>query len=129
MIAKARAKHPEADFVCGDPFDLKDIWRDSPDYVILGGLFQWRLDLSNDQMTDCMVRMLWLAFVHCRRGIVFNVMSSHVDWERDNLFHATFDRMAEILQANLNRNYIFRADYGLYEYTIYVFKYLASATK
>ncbi len=122
MINTARTKHPEADFVHGDPFDLEDIWRDAPDYVILGGLFQCRLDMSNEQMTDYMVRMLRLAFEHCRRGIVFNVMSSHVDWEREDLFHVPFDRMAEILQTNLNRNYIFRADYGLYEYAVYVYK-------
>jgi hypothetical protein len=47
-------------------------------------------------MTDYMVRMLRLAFAHCCRGIVFNVMSAHVDWQR--------------------------ADYGLYEYAVYVYK-------
>jgi SAM-dependent methyltransferase len=122
MLKTARAKHPEADFVLGDPFDLKEIWSDTPDYVILGGLFQCRLQMSQEQMTDYMVRMLRLAFAHCRRGLVFNVMSEHVDWKRDDLFHVPFDRMADILQANLNRNYIFRADYGLYEYAVYVYK-------
>lgn len=122
MIKTARAKHPEADFVLGDPFDLKEVWADTPDYVILGGLFQCRLQMNQEQMTDYMVRMLRLAFHHCRYGLVFNVMSEHVDWKRDDLFHVPFDRMADILHANLSRNYIFRADYGLYEYATYVYK-------
>src|SRR4029434_9529106 len=94
MIKTAREKHPEADFVLGDPFDLKKIWEDQPDYVILGGLFQCRLQMSQEEMTDYMVRMLRLAFTHCRRGMVFNVMSVHVDWQREDLFHVPFDRMA-----------------------------------
>jgi SAM-dependent methyltransferase len=122
MIKTAREKHPEADFVLGDPFDLKEVWEDEPDYVILGGLFQCRLQMSQEEMTDYMVRMLRLAFTHCRQGMVFNVMSVHVDWQREDLFHVGFDEMADLLQANLNRNYVFRADYGLYEYAVYVYK-------
>ncbi|MGI8957840.1 MAG: methyltransferase domain-containing protein [Chthoniobacterales bacterium] len=122
MIEKARQKHPEADFVLGDPFDLKEVWADQPDYVILGGLFQCRLQMSQEEMTDYMVRMLRLAFTNCRRGMVFNVMSVHVDWQREDLFHVPFDQMADLLQANLNRNYVFRADYGLYEYAVYIYK-------
>jgi SAM-dependent methyltransferase len=122
MIKTAREKHPEADFVLGDPFDLKEVWEDGPDYVILGGLFQCRLQMIQEEMTDYMVRMLRLAFTHCRRGMVFNVMSAHVDWQREDLFHVGFDEMADLLQANLNRNYVFRADYGLYEYAVYVYK-------
>lgn len=122
LLETARKKHPEADLLCGDPFDLTEIWSVVPDYVVFGGIFTCRLQMSEEQMTDYMIRLLRLAFSHCRRGLVFNVMSEHVDWKRDDLFHVPFDRMADILQANLNRNYIFRADYGLYEYAVYVYK-------
>jgi SAM-dependent methyltransferase len=122
MIEKARAKHPEADFVLGDPLELESVWSDTPDYVLLGGLFTWRPGVGEAEMTAYMVRMLRFAFARCRRGIAFNVMSDHVDWRREDLFHVPFDRMADIIHANLTRNYIFRADYGLYEYTTYVYK-------
>lgn len=122
LLEAARKKHPEADFVCGDPFELTEIWSASPDYAVFGGIFTCRLQMTEEEMTDYMIRLLRLAFAHCRRGLVFNVMSEHVDWKRDDLFHVPFDRMAEILQSNLNRNYIFRADYGLYEYSVYVYK-------
>jgi len=122
MIKAARLKHPEADFVMGDPFDREDVWVTPPDYVLLGGIFPCRLDMSREQMTDYMLRMLRMAFARCRYGIAFNVMSKHVDWERDDLFHVPFDEMAELVGKNLSRNYVFRADYGLYEYTTYVYK-------
>lgn len=122
LIEAARKKHPGADFICGDPFDLDEIWSARPDYVVFGGIFTCRLQMSVAEMTDYMLRMLRLAFAHCRRGVVFNVMSAHVDWQREDLFHVSFDQMADLMQANLNRNYVFRADYGLYEYAVYVYK-------
>jgi SAM-dependent methyltransferase len=122
IIETARAKHPEAEFILGDPFDLADLWSEAPDYVIMGGLFMCRHTMNEEQMTDYMLRLVGLAFTHCRRGVAFNVMSKHVDWEREDLFHVPFDRMAQLLQANFSRNYAFRADYGLYEYTVYLYK-------
>jgi SAM-dependent methyltransferase len=122
LLKAARTKHPDAIFIQGDPFDLEGVWAASPDYVVFGGIFTCRLEISEEQMTDYMIRLLRLAFNHCRRGIVFNVMSFHVDWQREDLFHVPFDRMAEIVRLNLSRNYIFRADYGLFEYSVYVYK-------
>lgn len=122
LIEAARAKHPEETFIEGDPFDTKGIWLENPSYVVFGGIFTCKLKMSQEQMTDYMVRLLRLAFTHCRVGLAFNVMSSHVDWQRDDLFHVPFDQMADLLQANFGRNYIFRADYGLFEYTVYLYK-------
>jgi SAM-dependent methyltransferase len=122
LLEAARKKHPGTDFICGDPFDLEEIWSAKPDYVVFGGIFTSRLQMSVAEMTDYMLRMLRLAFSHCRRGVVFNVMSAHVDWQREDLLHVPFDQMADLLQANLSRNYVFRADYGIYEYTVYVYK-------
>jgi SAM-dependent methyltransferase len=122
LIEAANKKHPEAEFVCGDPFDLKEIWSTRPDYVVFGGIFTCRLQMGVEEMTDYMIRLLRLAFTHCELGIAFNVMSQHVDWQRNDLFHVPFDRMAEILQTNFSRHYLFRADYGLYEYTVYLYR-------
>jgi SAM-dependent methyltransferase len=122
LIATARAKHPEAAFYAGDPFEVKSIWEANPDYVIFGGVFSWKLDAKQKEMTDYMAQLLRLAFEYCGRGLAFNVMSSHVDWQRQDLLHIPFDEMADMLAANLSRNYVFRADYGLFEYTTYVYK-------
>ena len=55
-------------------------------------------------------------------GIAFNVMSKDVDWERDDLFHLPLSELSSFLSKNLTRRYIIRNDYGLYEYTTYVYK-------
>lgn len=127
LIAAAQKKHPQANFLCGDPFELAEIWQARPDYVVFGGIFTCRLQMSVDEMTEYMIRLLRVAYASCQRGLVFNVMSHHVDWQRDDLFHVPFDRMAEILQTNFSRHYLFRADYGLYEYTVYLYREPAAA--
>jgi SAM-dependent methyltransferase len=121
MIAACQSKHPDALFVQGDPFEETSIWEPLPDFVVLGGIFTWRPSMTEEQMTEYMVRLLKLAFAHAKVGIAFNVMSKHVDWERDDLYHVPFDTMATLLQTHLTRNYVFRADYRLYEYTTYVY--------
>ena len=121
MLATARKKHHNYVFIEGDPFDRRDIWIWNPDYVIMGSIFTWRPGISELEMRQYMLDLIKLAFSKCNRGIVFNVMSKHVDWERDDLFHVPFDDLASILGKELCRNYIFRADYGLYEYTTYVY--------
>ena len=55
-------------------------------------------------------------------GVAFNVMSKLVDWERDDLFHWGFDEMAAAVGGRLSRHIRIRADYGLYEYTVYVYR-------
>ena len=62
------------------------------------------------------------VFAKAELGIAFNVMSKHVDWERDDLFHLPFDILAQFITRELTRNFIIRNDYGLYEYTTYVYR-------
>ena len=65
------------------------------------------------------VECLWSVV---RKGLAFNVMSKHVDWERDDLFHVPMDRVAALMHRLAGRNVTLRADYGLYEYTCYGYK-------
>jgi hypothetical protein len=73
-------------------------------------------------MWDYTKTLLPALFKKCKYGLAFNVMSEHVDWKRDDLFHVPYDLLADFLQKNLSRNYIFRNDYGLYEFTTYVYR-------
>ena len=68
---------------------------------------------------ETFIKNIWPQVNH---GIAFNVMSSHVDYERGDLFHLPHDALAGFITKNLSRNYIIRNDYGLYEYTTHVFK-------
>jgi SAM-dependent methyltransferase len=115
-----KQKYPNVDFYCSD------ILRDSPvplqDYFILNGVFTVKSTLPYDAMFEFMKTMLIKLWSQTRKGIAFNVMSSHVEWERTDLFHVPFDSMAKFIRSELSRHFLFRQDYGLYEYTTYIYK-------
>lgn len=92
------------------------------DYLVANGLFTVRHVLSQQQMQGFLETTLARVWPHVRRGLAFNVMSKVVDWERDDLFHASMDDMARLLHAMAGRRVRMRADYGLYEFTCYAFR-------
>ena len=73
-------------------------------------------------MFEYFKKMIKLLYFKSSKGIAFNVMTKHVDWEREDLFHLPFDLLASFLKSEISRNYIIRNDYGLFEYTVYLFK-------
>jgi len=91
------------------------------DYIVLNGVFTEKRELSFDEMLSYFKQLVGRVFAHAAMAIAFNVMTKHVDWERDDLFHLPFDTLAEFLKNELSRNFVFRNDYGLYEYTTYVY--------
>lgn len=94
----------------------------SYDFIILNGVFTEKQGLDYNSMFDYFKKLLTKLFEITNCGLAFNVMSKHVDWERDDLFHLPHDALAEFLTKNLSRNYIIRNDYKLYEYTTYLYK-------
>lgn len=92
------------------------------DYIVMNGVFTEKRSLSFDEMFDYFATVFSIAFAKARVGVAFNVMSTHVDWERDDLFHLPMDVLGSFLTKNLSRKFVIRSDYGLYEYTTYVYK-------
>lgn len=120
-INAAGVRHPNAKLVVGNLLE-SDSDIGVFDYVIMNGIFNYRGAMSFDDMSRYWERMVSVAFKHCRRGIAFNVMSKIVDWERDDLFHLSFDEMARFVSKNLSRYFSIRHDYPRFEYTTYVYK-------
>ena len=120
FVRLAQSKFPANEFFC---VDLLEENASLPvfDYVVLNGVFTEKRDLSFDEMFAYFKRLLPRVFAHASIGIAFNVMSKHVDWEREDLFHLPFDTLAAFLKQEVARNFVFRNDYGLYEYTAYVY--------
>jgi cyclopropane fatty-acyl-phospholipid synthase-like methyltransferase len=120
----ARQKFPGAAFIHIDVLTASDeeLNRLVSDYIVINGLFTVRAGIGYDDMWRFLTEVVTRLWPRARRGIAFNVMSSHVDWERDDLFHVPFDRLAGFLHTLAGRNIVFRADYGLYEYTAYAFR-------
>src|SRR5207249_8043926 len=92
------------------------------DYVVMNGVLTVKTaKLGFDEMFEYFKRLVTKMFGHAERGIAFNVMSKQVDWERDDLFHLPLDMLACFLTKELSRHFIIRNDYGLYEYTTYLY--------
>lgn len=121
FVDLCRRKFPETTFHHADLLeDTGGI--DLADYVILNGVFTEKLSLSQNDMTGFMQSMLIAAWPLATKGLAFNVMSTQVDWQRDDLFHVPFGAMADFITEHLTRRFVFRQDYGLYEYTAYLYR-------
>lgn len=121
FIDVSKNKYPQNTFYCLDI--LADETQISNfDYIVMNGVFTEKRELSFDEMWDYFTKMISVVFQKCNKGIAFNVMSKNVDWEREDLFHVSHDLLSDFLCKNISRDYIIRNDYGLYEYTVYVYK-------
>lgn len=98
------------------PFDMN--W----DWIICNGTFTVKANLTQEEMTNFMCSTLEKLWEKTNKGIAFNIMSLNVDWQRDDLFHVSMDQLGRWITDNLSRNFTFRHDYSLYEYTTYVYK-------
>jgi len=121
FLAISRAKFPNTPYYLLDVLEHPD---DLPafDYVVLNGVFTLKADNTYDEMWDYFTKLVGTVFTKARRGIAFNVMSKQVEWERDDLFHVPFDDLAAFLTQEVSRHFVIRHDYGLYEYTVYVYR-------
>jgi methylase of polypeptide subunit release factors len=119
-IKFAKEKHPETTWIESDIH--KDTLQTDFDYIICNGTFTVKDTLTQDEMWDFMTSTLEKLWTKTNKGIAFNIMSKLVDWERDDLFHVSMDQLGQWLKDNLSRNFVIRNDYGLYEYTFYVYK-------
>lgn len=121
FTALSQKKYPALPFYCMDV--LKDHGAlHLFDYIVMNGVFTEKRDMSHDAMFAYFTQLITLMFSKTKRGLAFNVMSKAVDWERDDLFHLSADVLINFLVKNLTRNFVIRNDYGLYEYTTYIYK-------
>jgi SAM-dependent methyltransferase len=121
MIAEARRRHPHTRFMARDLIADPDV-DEAYDYAVLNGVFTVRRDVAHEEMEAFVQTLLSAVWARCRVGLAFNVMSIHVDWMRDDLFHWPLDAAAAFATRALSRHVRIRADYGLYEYTTFVYR-------
>jgi SAM-dependent methyltransferase len=92
------------------------------DYIVMNGVFTEKLELTFEEMLTYFKEVVTRVFNKAKIAIAFNVMSPHVDWERLDLFHLPLDLLAAFLVKGLSRDFVIRNDYGLYEYTTYIYR-------
>lgn len=120
FIEYCKKKYPSSSFICKDVLN-EDLTTDA-DYILMNGVFTEKRELSQEEMIAYFEKLITKVFGYCKKGIAFNVMSKNVAWERDDLFHVPLDYLSAFLCNNLSRNFIVRNDYGLFEYTVYLYK-------
>lgn len=122
FLSRCKTKFPKI------PFDRADILGNDADaipevdYVVMDGLLTEKLAAPFDDMWSYAQQLIAAAFAKARRGIAFNVKSKYVDWERDDLFHVPVQLMTDFVATQLTRSFVIRHDYGLYEYTVHVYR-------
>ncbi len=121
FVEVSKAKFPQLNFYCTDLLKGSE---GLPvfDYVVMNGVFTEKRELTFDEMFAFFQQLLEKVFAITSKGVAFNVMSKAVDWEREDLFHLPADLLIDFLTKKLTRNFIIRNDYGLYEYTTYIYK-------
>lgn len=121
MFDHSRSKYPEVTFYHKDV--LTDGW-DIPkfDAVVMNGVFTEKLGANFDDFYDYFEKLLSLVFDNTNEVVIFNLMSKQVDWERDDLFHVSLDKLGWTIKKKFSRNFVIRNDYGLYEYFVYLYK-------
>ncbi len=121
FLELSKAKFPQTRYyqldVLREPEGLPEF-----DYVLLNGVFNSKCLLSFEDMFAYFRAVLTAVFPKVRVGLAFNAMSKLVDWEREDLFHLPFEPLARFLEESLSRDFVIRHDYGLYEYTTYVYR-------
>jgi SAM-dependent methyltransferase len=100
-LAHARRKFPGETFIGLDitapGADLRAL---ECDYLVICGLFTRKGAVSSQEMWAFMEAVLGRVWPLARRGLAFNVMSTAVDWQRDDLFHAPMDAVAACSTAS-----------------------------
>ncbi|HXF90929.1 MAG TPA: class I SAM-dependent methyltransferase [Candidatus Nitrosotenuis sp.] len=121
MIDWAQKHHPSHQFWVQDILHYP-LAEQSFDYGIMNGVLLEKLGLTFNEMEQFAHHMILGLFKGCRRGIAFNLMNDHVDWHRPDFFHVPFDRIARFLTEHCSRHFRIHADYGLNEYTVFVYR-------
>lgn len=122
FIALAREKHPGVTYYLADVLDEGADHLPSFDYVVLNGLFTYKGGLTYAEMVEFLEALIPKVFELASIGIAFNVTTAQVEWTRDDLFHLPVDALLDFLSRHVSRHVVIRHDYGLFEYTAYVYK-------
>ncbi len=107
------------DFGCGTSHLLDFIRRENRGD---NGVFTEKRSLSFEEMYAYFQTMVRKAFSFARLGLAFNAIAAHAFWVRANLFQLPLDPLAYFLTRDVCSNFVIRNDYGLPEYTVYLYR-------
>lgn len=121
MVEAARLRFhgsSRAEFIVGAAPDRR------VDYVVASGIFNIRMDRSDEQWHGHLVDTLDQMHAHSRRGFAFNCLTSYSDSERmrSDLHYPDPCKVFDLCKRRYSKQVALLHDYGLFEFTILVRK-------
>jgi SAM-dependent methyltransferase len=90
------------------------------DYSFVSGTFNVRMEASDAAWQRYVEDTLKLLAQRSQRGFAFNLLTTYVDWRKDDLFYADPAHFFTFCRENISRYVTLLHDYPLYEWTIAV---------
>ncbi|MCQ4161688.1 methyltransferase domain-containing protein [Roseomonas sp. GC11] len=123
MVAAARARHPEqpdATFRCLALEALPP--GETHDFVVASGIFNVQAGIGAAEWAAHVEATLDAMWRRARRGIAFNMLSGHADQPRPGLHHAAPGALVDRLAARLSHRFVLDQGYGLFDFTLSLFR-------
>lgn len=93
------------------------------DFVVNLGIFNVKLSCGDSEFFENFVSPIILKMWKLTRiGLSASFMTDMVDYRDANLYYASPSQTLDFLRRNLSRYVALRHDYGLYEFTVYVYR-------
>ena len=94
------------------------------DYTIASGIFNVKLDITNEDWLKYVIETLHEINNHSSKGFSFNVLTKYSDKEymKDYLYYEDPLHLFDYCKLNFSKNVAILHDYDLYEFTIIVRK-------
>jgi SAM-dependent methyltransferase len=114
MVEQARLKEPDGEFHIASRIDA------GADYSFASGIFNVRLEQTEERWYEHIVRTLDNLAEFSRRGFAFNLLTSCVDFRRDHLFYGDPRAFFDLCKSRYSKQVALLHDYPLYEWTMLV---------
>ena len=119
MVNACRQRFGEESAICAEATDICGMGH-KYDYVIASGTFNAKIDIPEKTWEAHFYKNILAMFEMCRTAIVFNVMTSFVDYRYDRLYYPNCGDLTKFAVEQLSRRFIFDHSYPLYEMTMVV---------
>jgi SAM-dependent methyltransferase len=93
---------------------------ETADFSFVSGTFNVRMEASDAAWEAYIEHTLVRLAERSRKGFAFNLLTSYVDWRKDDLFYADPADFFSFCRENISRNVTLLHDYPLFEWTIAV---------
>jgi SAM-dependent methyltransferase len=120
MIAEARELHGDSNA----KWVTDEAALGSYDYIVASGIFNVRLEHSDDEWLQYILQTMHWMHEHSRRGFACNLLTSFSDapFRRDHLYYANPMDLFAHCKTTFSRNVALLHDYDLYDFALIVRK-------